>query len=88
MTNTSERANDLRKVQKYFFAAYDLQLFLDTHPTNKEALRLYASTVEKAKRAKAEFEEKYGPLSPFSAASNTEYWQWIENPWPWDAQDD
>ncbi len=85
MNNNSERARALREVQKYHFAAYDLQLFLDTHPTNRDAIRMYKATVEKAKKAKADFEERFGPLSPFSTNCDDEHWHWIDNPWPWDA---
>ena len=88
MLNSSSRTKELKKVQKYFFAAYDLHLFLDTHPYNKDALKMYTAMIEKAKNAQAEFEMKYGPLTPVSAAFNSEIWQWIENPWPWDSLED
>ena len=89
MTNSnSDRASKLRQVQKYYFAAHDLHLFLDTHPYNKEALKMYAEMVKKAETAKKEFENEFGPLSVFSAADNTERWTWIDNPWPWDNIDE
>ena len=87
MLNTSERAKDLKTVQKYMFAAYDLQLFLDTHPNDSEALKMYSDVVKKAEDARADFEKRYGPLSAFSAAYDTQNWQWNENPWPWDNAD-
>lgn len=88
MINTQNRAKDLKRVQKYFFAAYDLHLFLDTNPYNKEALKMYAAMVEKAKAAQKEFELKYGPLTATSIDCNAEQWHWIENPWPWDSLED
>lgn len=88
MVNLSERAKDLKKVQKYFFAAYDLHLFLDTHPYNRDALKMYTAMIEKAKAAQAEFEEKHGPLTPISASHSTEQWRWTENPWPWESHED
>lgn len=78
------RADELKNVQKYMFAAYDLQLFLDTHPNDSDALKMYGEVVKKAMQARDEFEKKYGPLTAFSAAENTNTWQWNENPWPWD----
>ncbi len=85
MFDNANRIRDLKKVQKYYFAAYDLHLFLDTHPFNKEALKMYSAMIEKAKAAQLEFESKYGPLTPFFAAYDTEKWNWLENPWPWDS---
>ncbi|MBQ8729820.1 MAG: spore coat protein CotJB [Lachnospiraceae bacterium] len=37
-----ERAMMLKKVQAACFALYDIQLFLDTHPTDRGALECYA----------------------------------------------
>ena len=85
MFDNANRIRDLKKVQKYYFAAYDLHLFLDTHPYNKEALKMYSAMIEKAKSAQDEFESKYGSLTPLSAACDTEKWNWLENPWPWDS---
>ena len=31
----------LKAIQKYDFALYDLNLYLDTHPHSKEALQLF-----------------------------------------------
>lgn len=80
-------ADDLKNVQKYMFAAYDLQLFLDTHPNDSEALKMYAEIVKKANSAREDFEKNHGPLTAFSAANDTETWQWSKNPWPWDNAD-
>ena len=35
------------------------------------------------KQKMLEYEEKYGPLTPNSAAGDCE-WKWIKNPWPWE----
>ena len=41
--------------------------------------------VEKMKRLKAEYEEKYGPLEPYSAAKFDTF-KWLESPWPWEKE--
>lgn len=35
----SERAKRLRDIQNYNFTAYDLALYLNTHPTDKKRLK-------------------------------------------------
>ena len=39
--------------------------------------------VKKANELKAEYMEKYGPLTA-DDVMNTERWDWIDNPWPWE----
>ena len=65
------------------FAAVDLQLYLDTHPGDGQALEAYNDTIEKAGEAREEYERCFGPLCSFrSAAGNA--WKWIDEPWPWE----
>ena len=80
--NSASRRELLRKVQEADFYAYDLLLYLDTHPNCIRALELYTNTVAEAKALRKEYEEKYGPLTP-SASRDQTPWQWIENPWTW-----
>ena len=65
------------------FAAYDLQLFLDTHPDCSDALADYVRTVQEAKRLEAQYEKMYGPLKASSAPGNTPF-AWVADPWPWE----
>ncbi|MDP4151957.1 MAG: spore coat protein CotJB [Bacillota bacterium] len=81
MSNRQESL--LRKIQEYEFYAIDLNLYLDTHPTDKRALRMFKETVEKSKQLESEYVENYGPLKA-SDATNKDYWTWIESPWPWE----
>lgn len=83
--NTASRRELLRKVQEADFYAYDLLLYLDTHPNCMRALELYTNAVAEAKALRKEFEANYGPLTA-SASSDQTPWQWIENPWTWDKE--
>ncbi len=78
----SNRKELLKKVQEADFAAYDLLLFLDTHPNCMSALTKYKEAVEDGAKYRREYEAAYGPLTP-SASSAATPWQWIQNPWPW-----
>lgn len=75
----------LKKIQSYKFAAYDMLLYLDTHPKDKEAFRMYRELVAKAKKCIAEYESKYGPLTAHAAADFDSF-KWIESPWPWEKE--
>ena len=79
----SERASLLKKYNAYAFAAYDWNLYLDTHPNDKYAIAMFRKMVDKAEMLKNEYQAKYGPLTA-DASSNNERWNWIDNPWPWD----
>jgi len=65
------------------FAAYDLQLFLDTHPDDSNALNDYVHTVQEAKRLEMQYEKMYGPLKATSAPNCTPF-AWVADPWPWE----
>ena len=73
----------LKELQALDFKLYDLQLYLDTHPFDEEALCLYQDTADEAAAKREEYENKYGPLTAVNAATECE-WLWISNPWPWD----
>jgi len=73
----------MRKIQAHYFAAYDLQLYLDTHPNDKKAFEMFCELVKKTKALIKEYEENCGPLT---AAASIKYqtYRWLENPWPWE----
>lgn len=75
----------LKKLQSYRFAAYDMQLYLDTHPDDKKALKMFKDLVTKSKELVAEYEKTYGPLTATSQANMDEY-KWINGPWPWEKE--
>lgn len=80
-----DRAVMLKKVQSYRFAAYDMLLYLDTHPDDKKAFALFRELVAKSKQLIDEFSEKFGPLSAFASANSSSF-DWIESPWPWEKE--
>lgn len=82
MAEQSGRAQMLRKVQEADFTAYDLLLYLDTHPDCQTALTKYKEAVECGRKYRKEYEAAYGPLTA-SASSSSSPWQWSMDPWPW-----
>jgi spore coat protein JB len=81
---TNQRQAELYKVQEMCFAAHELNLYLDTHPEDMNAIRLYNEYNKKANELEMAYERKYGPinLSDNIGLENMP-WAWIKNPWPW-----
>lgn len=71
----------LLKIMEVKFYAYDLALYLDTHPEDRRALKLHHDMVEKLKILEKQYEDEYGPLT---METNMNSWEWIETPWPWE----
>ena len=74
----------LTRIMEIDFTALDLQLFLNTHPCDKQAITFYNTAAAESKKLKEEYEKAYGPLSGFRSMSNDAYFSWIDNPWSWD----
>ena len=78
------RSELLRQLQMYGFAAQEANLFLDTHPNCKEALRYYLETSRTRQKLQDEFAHKYGPIR-----TEDEIWEefnWVDSPWPWELE--
>ncbi|MGN0136472.1 spore coat protein CotJB [Anaerotignum sp.] len=79
-----DRNELLKTLTELDFIAVDLGLFLNTHPDNAEAIMAYNQVITAADTVRMKYEEAFGPLCSFrSYASNTQDWQWKDNPWPW-----
>ena len=78
----NEQAELLTKVDAYCFAAHDLNLYLDTHPNDRDMINLFKELASDSNMAVKEYENKYGPL--FVDSSSTYPWAWNESPWPWE----
>lgn len=60
----NERQLLLTKIQKYDFAIKELNLYLDTHPDCRRALALFNKYNSLLKDAEAEFNRRFGPITP------------------------
>ena len=67
------------------FAAFDVQLYLDTHPNDTMALQLLNKYQGNHEELKKQFEMLYGPISSHNT-SMSDRWMWIDNPWPWEME--
>lgn len=83
MVDVINRKKLLCEIKQTDFVLKELNLFLDTHPCNKEALEMFNIYEKKSRQLIYEYEKNFGPLVP-SANNNSESWEWIKGPWPWE----
>ena len=83
---TEQERAALLKVQELEFAVYDIQLFLDTHPTDREAYSRFLALQKQAKEARENFEKNYGALTVSGILNKPagNMWPWTVSPWPWE----
>ena len=72
----------LKQITTLDFMALDLNLYLDTHPGEIEALQMHNTVVDGAKKARKQYETHFGPLTS-CYAENLNDWTWADCPWPW-----
>lgn len=86
-TISDERQALLYQIQEAAFAAHELNLYLDTHPNDSEAIRMYVQYNNQEKKLNDEYERKYGPIDlSDDIGLNMTPWAWIKEPWPWSKQ--
>lgn len=81
---TMNKEGLLRKLQALNLIAVDLQLFLDTHPGNKEALEDYRQVTKQYQKLREDYEYEYGPLTNFGYMTSFDQYSWVNDPWPWE----
>lgn len=78
---TESRRELINKIRSLDFAIVELAQYLDTHNTDKNALKLHREYANALKELKDKYQKKYGPLSINFPCNK---WRWIEEPWPWE----
>lgn len=86
---TGEQAM-LLKIQKIGFMLDDLRLYLDTHPQDKEALKIFKEKLAEKTTLMREFALKYYPLAEvcmgviYKENPDSECYCWPEGKIPWE----
>lgn len=67
------------------FVVVEMTLYLDTHPTDMEAMEYLNHYVRMKNQTMREFAAKFGPLriSDTDGCKQDE-WKWATQPWPWE----
>ena len=81
----NDRSRLLRRLAAEDFAVYEAVLYLDGHPDCRRAIAYHAKHAALAARLRAEYEQKYGPLTS-NASACAEHWTWVDGPWPWEKE--
>ena len=76
------RTQMLEKLTAMDFYTLDLNLYLDTHPDDRQAQSKFNSVAREANELRRQYESMYGPLCTRRPMDGYP-WPWINNPWPW-----
>lgn len=82
----TEQEKMMRQINAYRFMAWELHIFLDTHPNDCEAAKKLKETRAKIEELVRKYEDAYGPMGETS--SQTSRWAWITGPWPWEIEEE
>lgn len=87
LKETSESCKLLIEIMETGFYLDDLTLYLDTHPEDTEALKLYEQYDEEKKTLESNFARDYYPLckTVLTEAKNAnQIFAWTDGPAPWE----
>jgi spore coat protein JB len=73
----------LEEIQAVDFVLVELTLYLDTHPTDTQAIQQFNQCAAHSKQLKKTFESKFGMLVQYGGSFADPNWSWGTAPWPW-----
>ncbi len=83
-TENMSRQELMSEIQQLDFAATELNLFLDTHPNDEDALSMFVKVASALKSLKHDYATKYGPIYVTDSSDNAPFdWVAPANSWPW-----
>ncbi len=71
-------------LQATSFALLEIQLYLDSHPGDPDALQDYATLNKRLRTLRKTYEQQYGPLTGFGDERVANRAGYVEQPWPWE----
>lgn len=83
-SKNSQREKALKKVQRTSFMVDEARLYLDMHPQDVGAQKIFDKYNQMRKIAMKEFEQSYGALLSDNINAEKDGWTWIDQPFPWD----
>jgi len=82
--DTSDRRRLLNDIGKADFVMIELNLYLDTHPYDQQAMETLKQYAMLKNKLMKEFTEKYGPLVISCTDMDSREWKWATQDWPWE----
>ena len=83
-TDTSERTRLLNDIGKAGFVLTELNLYLDTHPYDQQAMDMFRQYSALKNSLVKEFTEKFGPIVLNCVDMDSREWKWGTQDWPWE----
>lgn len=84
----SEKMRLKRCIDALAFAIHELVLFLDTHPYDRKAFEMLHEYRRRRREAIEAYEAKFGKfVETVDDVKPTDYWHWLDSPWPWEKED-
>lgn len=80
---SKEEQRMLKDIGIVDFTLEELMLFLDTHPTDQEAMEYFNHYAKIKNKMVKEFSLMYYPLTK-EYADSTNSWRWADAPLPWE----
>lgn len=82
----SDKRSLIVKITELSFACLDLNLYLDSHPEDTNAINMHNNLSGKLNQAISSYEKKYGALTNFGTSNSKQPSSWIDEPWPWERE--
>jgi spore coat protein JB len=73
----------LEQLQAVDFVLVELTLYLDTHPSDMDAINQFNQFSKERRQLKKAFEREFGPLLQYGNSYSAYPWNWADSPWPW-----
>lgn len=83
MINNMDKDQLMKFIYCLGFCADDMQLYLDTHPDDAEAIEYFNQCNELLKKTRREYEMKYGALL-LCERDSSDSWDWNMGKMPWE----
>ena len=74
------------EVYQIGFMMVETILYLDTHPSDREALSYYNDLKERYYAVMKAYSENFAPLLADRVEADN-YWKWVATPMPWEVED-
>lgn len=80
----TDRQKLLYEVSKIDFALKELNLYLDTHSYDQQAMANFRQYNTLKNKLVKDYTEKYGPLVLSCVDMDSREWKWAIQDWPWE----